>query len=104
MGYKDKALQKKTTLERVRRYRNKGKGVTVEGVTEEGVTAYRPIIIALADPVKRAKLRKICQSLSGRETGKTNRLDEVYYGCGVDPTPMSEIDELLTAWDDEEEI
>lgn len=91
----------RTAKERMRRYREKKRNITVtkEGVTGEGVTRYRPIIIALSDPEKRAKLRSICESLSGRGTGKTNRLDEVYYGCGVDPTPLSEVDELLTAWD-----
>ena len=91
----------RTAKERMKRYREKKRNITVtkETVTGETVTQYRPIIIALADPIKREKLRKICESLSGRETGKTNRLDEVYYGCGVDPTPLLEVDELLTAWD-----
>ena len=34
----DKALQREKTLERVKRYRDKRKGVTSEGVTSEGVT------------------------------------------------------------------
>lgn len=91
----------KTVTERMRRYREKKRNITVtkETVTGESVTQYRPIIIALSDPVKRVKLRAICESLSGRGTGKTNRLNEVYYGIGVDPTSFAEIDELLTAWD-----
>lgn len=36
--YKDKAKQKETTKERVRRYRALQKGVTEEGVTPQGVT------------------------------------------------------------------
>lgn len=36
--YKDKEKQKEVNRERVRRYREKQKGVTSEGVTEEGVT------------------------------------------------------------------
>ena len=37
--YKDKALQKETTKDRVRRYRDKQKGVTEQGVTLETVPA-----------------------------------------------------------------
>ena len=65
--YKDKALQKKTTKERVRRYRE---GMTVkpgevvvqkvvirEGMTEkEGMMQYSDIIGKLTDPVWRPKL------------------------------------------------
>ncbi len=36
--YKDKEKQKESSKERVRRYRQKQKGVTSEGVTKEGVT------------------------------------------------------------------
>ena len=36
--YKDKAKEKAATTERVRRYREKQKGVTIEGVTPQGVT------------------------------------------------------------------
>ena len=88
----------RTAKERMKRYRNRKRNIT-ETVTGESVTAYRPIIIALSDPVKREKLRAICQSLSGRGTGKTNQLGNSYYGCGVDPTSLVEVDELLTAWD-----
>jgi len=42
MPYKDKEKQKETTLERVRRYREKQKGVTSEGVTTKGVTEKTP--------------------------------------------------------------
>ena len=101
-----KALQQEKTKERVKRYRERQKAlhsgsVTAESVTKEvalqgrDVTQIRPIILALADPVKREKLRRICASLE-----KHNVLDkEIYYGCGKDPTLMSEVAELLTAFD-----
>jgi len=38
MPYKDKEKERKGVTERVRRYRDKQKGVTNEGVTEQGVT------------------------------------------------------------------
>lgn len=73
--YKDKALQKEKTAERQRRYRNKQKGVTLEGVTGKGVTDYPAIIVALADPVKRKKLERITLSLK-----KHNVSEKVNYG------------------------
>jgi len=90
----EKALQREQTKDRVKRYRERRKSVTLEGVTSESVTTARPIIHALADPDKRLKLRKICQSLSDHKV-----LDEAYYGCGRDPVPMSEVSRLLTAFD-----
>ena len=94
----DKALQREQAKLRMRRKRNKERNKIQEDVTQGGenvtqdVTQIRPIILALADPVKREKLRRICASLE-----KHNVLDkEIYYGCGKDPVPMSEVAELLT--------
>ena len=102
----DKALQREKTKERVKRYRGRQKAlqsgsVTAQSVTEEvalqgrDITQVRPIIIALSDPIKREKLGRICANLE-----KHNVLDsEIYYGCGRDSTLMSEVAELLTAFD-----
>ena len=66
--YKDKMKQRANTRDRVRRYRDKAKGVT-EGVTlPKGVTAmqepqgvtYPDILDKLTDPVWRDRLAKIC--------------------------------------------
>ena len=50
----------------------------------------RPIIKALADPVKRKKLEAIYQSLKAH-----NVLSNTYYGCGTDSTPFEEVGKLL---------
>jgi len=50
----------------------------------------RPIIKALADPIKRKKLEAISQSLKAH-----NVLRNTYCGCGDDPVPMEEVGELL---------
>ena len=101
----DKALQREKTKERVKRYRGRQKAlqsgsVTAQSVTEEvalqgrDVTQVRPIILALADSVKREKLGRICVSLE-----KHNVLDkEIYYGLRY-PCLLSEVSELLTAFD-----
>jgi len=92
---------------------SQAQGLTKVGVkcdTEQGVTGTKgtkftgfglgvkndmaPIMKALADPLKREKLRKICGELK-----KHRCLDEVWYGCGDRPVTMSEVDTLLTAWD-----
>jgi len=52
---------------------------------------YPAIVYALADPVKRAKLRKICQELKNH-----NVLKDVQYGTGG-PT-MDTVAEMLTAF------
>ena len=47
---------------------------------------------AFRDKKERERLQRICASLE-----KHNVLDkEIYYGCGKDPVPMSEVAELLT--------
>jgi len=74
--YKDKVKQREATLERVRRYREKQKGVTTEGVTEKGVT-YPAILLALCDPKKRAMLEFISSDLIKKGIGANT-----WYGIG----------------------
>ena len=50
----------------------------------------RPIIKALADPVKRKKLEAIYESLKAH-----NVLRNTYFGCGTDSTPFEEVGKLL---------
>ena len=92
----DKALQKAQTRERVKRYRDKQKSVTSASVTGDSVTqdvtVYPSIINALADPVKRDKLERICDSL-----GKRRLLGQVYYGAGKHSITMDTVSELLEA-------
>jgi len=59
-------------------------------LTEAPKGEIRPIIKALADPVKRKKLEAVYQSLKDH-----NVLRNTYYGCGDDPVPMEEVGELL---------
>lgn len=77
--YKDKDKQREATKDRVRRYRDKQKGVTMpEGVTSwkeredrvgedgwGGVTC-PDIIDKLTDPIWRGKLEKICSAFAHR--------------------------------------
>ena len=95
MPYKDKEKQKNYWKEKKKQQRLS----TPDDVHPEMSTPYRPIILALADPASRGKLRAICDRLSGRSTGKRNYLGEVYYGVGINPTLFSEIDLFLTAFD-----
>ena len=78
--------------------RNKRKGSQegsqTEGSQDEG-SQYpeniKPLLCALGDPVKRAKLKRICESLSTRDL-----LKEVRFGCyGV---TMHTVSELLEAF------
>ena len=61
--YKDKEKQKEATKDRVRRYRDKQKGVTLatKGVTS-GMRVPPDIIDKLTDPFWRGRLERICQS------------------------------------------
>lgn len=63
-----------------------------EEVLHTSVTQAHPIVFALADPIKREKLRKICASLRSH-----SQLSEVYYGCRR-PISMDEVETLLTAF------
>ena len=64
--YKDKLKQREKTAERVRRYRDKQKGVTsLKGVTKEGGTT--EIIVSIE---KAAKLKMICDSFLVKPSGK----------------------------------
>ena len=95
------SLEKKqaATRERVKRYRerakalqNKVESVTSSGVTGEDVT-YPPILYALIDPIKRAKLEKIYQSLKAH-----NKADKVFYGFpGLGGVPFDIVGDYLEA-------
>ena len=79
MSYRDKEKQKEATKDRVRRYRNKQKGVTLEGVTLKGVTDYSITI----DKERAVKLLRVCHHLDRDITGlygRENMLDLVRYG------------------------
>lgn len=93
MPYKDKEKELEATRERVRRYRNKHKGVTLEGVTGQGVTQYPAILYALTDPIKRKKLEAITQSLKEFKVA-----DKVFYGYpGLGGVPFDVVSEYLEA-------
>ena len=79
MSYKDRGQSNEAARERMRRYRAKGVtgGVTNQGVTEQGVTQYPALLYALVDPIKKAKLRRICESLKNHGV-----LKDVSYGIG----------------------
>lgn len=76
MTYNNKEKQKEANRERQRRYRDKQKGVTLEGVMEQGVMdikRYPAIITALVDPIKREKLERITAELKSRRLLKSVR-------------------------------
>ena len=87
--YKDKALQKQTTKERVRRYRNKQKGVTMRSL---GVTPKRTDVLLgkskeggeiWVGVEREAKLLLICKSLDKEIhglTGRVSMLEMVRFG------------------------
>ena len=93
MPYKDRVLQREAVKKAVQKHRVLQEGRTKQGITE-GRTEYPAIIKALADPVKRAKLRAICGSL-----GKRGLQRQVYYGYpGLGGVPMDVVYELLEAF------
>ncbi len=74
----------------MQKMRNKG----ADNVTLD-VTQYSAIIHALADPVKRAKLEKIHQSLK-----EFNQLKNVFYGYpGLGGVPFDAVGDYLGATD-----
>lgn len=85
--YKSKEEQKEANRLASQRRRDKQKGMTQgmtkEGMTEQGMTQYPALLYALADPEKRAKLRRICESLS-----RHGQLRNVNYGCGGVPSDI----------------
>ena len=90
MPYKDKEKQKEAVKKAVDKHRGITNGITEQGITPKGITEYPPLLYALADVKKRAKLRAICQSLSEHHV-----LQEVRYG--VYGTTMDVVAEYLTA-------
>lgn len=89
MPYKDKEKQRKAVRDAVNKHR---KGITSEGITEQGITRYPAIIHALVNPEKRLKLEKITQSLKNFKVA-----DKVYYGCSKDSVPFDVVGDLLEA-------
>ena len=51
---------------------------------------YPALLLAMADPEKRAKLRRICESLKNH-----NQLENVYYGYGESSVPFDIVSEYL---------
>ena len=66
-------------------------GVNKEGLTEQGITQYHPVLEYLVDPIKRDKLERICHSLR-----QHNQLGEVYFGCRQ-PLSFDIVEGLLQA-------
>lgn len=89
MPYKDKEKQKKAVSEAVKRHRGITEGITKQGITGEGIT-YPPIVYALSDPIKRKKLKDICEAL-----GHRNLQPRLYYGCGDYSISFDTIEDLL---------
>ena len=85
------SLQREQARIRKQRQRERDKSVTFEERdTQDNVTRYPAIILALADPVKREKLERIAISLKNH-----NQLDGVRYGIGG-PT-FTQVDKMLDA-------
>ena len=97
--------KKEQTRLRVQRYREKRalpNSVTLstpealrDSVTEKengnaNVTQYPALLHALADPVKRAKLRRICEELKNH-----GQLRNVYYGAGETSVPFDVVSEYI---------
>ena len=61
-----------------------------ESVDSKLSTQYPALLYALADPIKRAKLRRICESLKNH-----NQLENVYYGYGESSVPFDIVHEYL---------
>jgi len=66
--YKDKVKQREANKLANQRYRQR-KGITVEGITQEGITKYPAILLALCDPKKRAMLEFISNDLIRKGIG-----------------------------------
>ena len=81
MPYKDKVAQKEAVKRAVQRHRVlQGEDNVIPKTRKDVIPRdtrqpVRPIIIALADPVKRERLRAICSELSTHKV-----LDDVYFG------------------------
>ena len=106
--YKDKEKQKKAQRERTRRYRDKQKGVTSEGVTEcdkESVRASlehywsHPDLYATRTDAESLNWGKYMNSQELKDNGfRANRVslpgDWDYEGAGHLPTPVQTMDEI----------
>ncbi len=86
--YKDKEKQKEANRLAKQRQRGMTRGMTSGDVTAN--MSYPSIIYALTDPIKRQKLEKIYQSLSGHNVAHL-----VYYGVsGLDFDTVGELLEI----------
>ena len=92
MPYKSQEARREASRESMQKKR-KGltRGVNKEGLTEQGLTQYHPILEHLVDPIKRDKLERICHSLR-----QHNQLGEVYFGCRQ-PLSFDIVEGLLQA-------
>lgn len=68
MPYKDKEKQRESVRKAVHKHRGITEGIT-KGIANES------LLVALADPVKREKLQRICAELKAHRV-----LQEVFYG------------------------
>jgi len=90
--YKDKEKQKEAVKKAVDKHRGITKGITLEGITDKGITQYHPILDDLIDPIRRKKLEAISSALKRRNLGS-----KVYYGLGPNGLPMDVVGDLLDA-------
>ncbi len=89
--YKDKEKQKEAVKRAVLKHRGITKGITSEGITEQGITPYHSILDDLIDPIRRKKLGAISLALKRRKG-----LDsKVFYGIGG--LSMDVVGDLLDA-------
>ena len=90
MSYKDPEKQKEAVRKAVEKHRVLHQGIRKEGITTQGIT-YPPILYALIDPIKRAKLEAIHQSLK-----EHRKVDKVFYGYpGLGGVPFDIVGDYL---------
>ena len=85
MPYKDKEKQREAIKKAVARHR---KGITMEGITEQGITP--PVMKCLVPGEERKKMEAIVQSLK-----KHTQLPNVYLGCGKYSLPLHIVGEVV---------
>lgn len=97
MPFKDKEKQKKANRNRMKIVRQGNtlgntNGNTLSGNTGQGNTEVPAIVRAIADPERRKKLERVCQSLKD-----FNQLENVYYGHPYKGISFTVVSELLEA-------
>lgn len=85
--YKDLKAQKKASNEAVKRYRDKKKGITGQGITLKE-SEYPAILRAICDPIKREKLERITRELKAHGVSESVRY-------GIDGPTFDQVGELL---------